>query len=149
MEAEDVLQLPWKQVTDWSGLKVTFQCGRFTICEDDVETFVYFIFSDIARILRIPYDQLYPVLQEENQRFYSLKKEIFENIYVKKHGIYSESNYVRLLKMQNALMVPDIDVITGNRIDRCVSLFKELSDAEKAEFLDKIGRIKVKIEYCE
>lgn len=53
------------------------------------------------------------------------------------------------MKLQNALIVPDTDFITGNKVQRCERLFIELSDAEKLEFLNKIGKINVKIEYCE
>ena len=149
MEAKDVLQLPWKKVTDWSGLTATCKGRHFAICEDDLDTFVDFIFSDISRKLQIPYDQLYPILEEENRRFYSLKEDLFFEDYRKHNGIDDELSYLKLMKLQNALVVPDTDFITGNKVNRCERLFKELSDVEKLEFLNKIGKINVKIEYCE
>lgn len=38
MEAKDVLQLPWKKVTDWSALTATFKGRRFAISEDELDT---------------------------------------------------------------------------------------------------------------
>lgn len=149
MEAKDVLQLPWKKVTDWSGLAATLKSRHFAIFEDDLDTFLDFIFSDISRKLQIPYDQLYPILKEENQRFYSLKENLFFENYMKRDGISDEQSYFKLIKLQNALVVPDTDFITGSKVDRCERIFKELSDAEKLDFLSRIGKINVKIEYCE
>ena len=148
MEAKDVLQLPWKKVTDWSALTATFKGRRFAISEDELDTFLDFIFSDISRKLQIPYDQLYPILKEENRRFYSLKENLFFEDYMKRNGIEDERAYLKLMNLQNALIVPDTDFVTGNKVDRCERLFKELSDAEKLEFLNRIGKINVKIEYC-
>lgn len=148
MEAKDVLQLPWKKVTDWSALTATFKGRRFAISEDELDTFLDFIFSDISRKLQIPYDQLYPILKEENRRFYSLKENLFFEDYMKRNGIEDERAYLKLMNLQNALIVPDTDFVTGNKVYRCERLFKELSDAEKLEFLNRIGKINVKIEYC-
>lgn len=148
MEAKDVLQLPWKNVTDWSALTATFKGRRFAISEDELDTFLDFIFSDISRKLQIPYDQLYPILKEENRRFYSLKENLFFEDYMKRNGIEDERAYLKLMNLQNALIVPDTDFVTGNKVNRCERLFKELSDAEKLEFLNRIGKINVKIEYC-
>lgn len=148
MEVKDVLQLPWKKVTDWSELIATFKGRHFAISEDELDTFVDFIFSDISRKLQIPYDQLYPILKEENRRFYSLKEDLFFEDYMKHNGIEDERSYLKLIKLQNALIVPDTDFI-GNKVQRCERLFIELSDAEKLEFLNKIGKINIKIEYCE
>ena len=67
---------------------------------------------------------------------------------MKHNGIEDERSYLKLIKLQNALIVPDTDFI-GNKVQRCERLFIELSDAEKLEFLNKIGKINIKIEYCE
>ncbi len=150
MEAKEVLQLPWKKITDWSGLRATFNGQHFSICEDELDTFLDFIFSDISRKLQIPYEQLYPILKEENRRFYSLKKELFrDGSYNQVWGINDKKDFLKLKNLQNTLIVPDTDFITGNKVQRCEMLFKELSDAEKLELLNKIGKINVKIEYCE
>ena len=150
MEAKDVLQLPWKNVADWSKLTATFKGIRFAISEDDLDTFVDFIFSDISRKLQIPYDQLYPILEEQNRRFYSLKADLFKDYnYYKTNGINDEQSHAKLMNLQKALIIPDTDFITGNKVDRCEMLFNEFSDAEKLDFLSRIGKINVKIEYCE
>ena len=51
--------------------------------------------------------------------------------------------------MEHTLRVPDLSNIENDVIDNvstCLNLFNGLSDIEKAEFLQKIGKIKIKIE---
>lgn len=146
MEAKDVKSLSWKKVTDWSELSASSRDleGHYYVCAKDVNIFVENVFRDIARKLGIPYEQLQPVLQAENSAFYSLKKRIFR-IY----AVYGRMND-RLIELENTLRVPDIsdvkNVVTDDNVSNCLEMFEGLSNIEKMVFLQKIGKINVKIE---
>ena len=148
MEAKDVMNLPWKKVTDWSELSAS-QRGRRDNCKYyvsslDVNVFVENVFRDIARKLSIPYEGLKPILQSENVAFYTLENELFAYC-----SGYGREN-TRLIELENTLRVPDVsnieNAVTKNNVSACVELFNGLSDIEKAVFLQKIGKINIKIE---
>lgn len=146
MEVKDVTSLPWKKVTDWSELsasEIDF-LGDRCVCETDVNVFVENVYRDISRKLNIPYEHLKPILKDENEAFYTLKGRLFKggSRYEKKNSI--------LIELENTLRVPDISNIENDVIEDkvgiCFKLFEELSDIEKTIFLQKIGKINVKIE---
>ena len=146
MEVKDVTSLPWKKVTDWSELSasnVDWLGDRF-VCATDVNVFVENVYRDIARQLNIPYEQLKTILKAENGAFYTLKERLF-----KACSGYGKKNS-QLIELENTLRVPDIsnieNVVTENKVSVCFKLFEELSDIEKMIFLQKIGKINVKIE---
>ncbi len=147
MEAKDVMNLPWKRVTDWSELSATNEDwkGDYFVCEADVNVFVENVFRDIARKLNIQYDQLKPILVAENEAFYSLKGRLY-----KAYTGYSRK-HIRLAELQNTLRVPDIsnieDDVAVDTVSACLKLFEGLSNIEKMVFLQKIGKINVKIEH--
>ncbi len=148
MEAKDVMSLPWKQVTDWSELSASIEnwIGDRFVGETDVNVFVENVYRDIARKLNIPYVQLKPILNAENAPFYSLKNRLFNdcNGYGKKNS--------NLIELENILRIPDISKVDNDadtdNVSACLKMFEELSNAEKILFLEKIGKINVKIEYC-
>ena len=74
MEAKDVLNLPWKKVTDFGGLSTTHEDrrGYLYVCETDVDTFIENIYRDISRKLNISYENLCPILKAENNAFYKI-----------------------------------------------------------------------------
>lgn len=144
MEAQDVMSLPWKKVTDWSELSASHEeqsifDGGYYVCERDVDAFIENLFRDIARQLKTPYEQLESILRDENAAFYSLKKSLFAK------NVYERGNS-RLVQLQNTLRVPDTKPIIVDKVADCLKLFEELSDIEKTVFFQKIGKIKVKIE---
>lgn len=142
MEAKDVIGLPWKKVTDWSELPTSDRdCwGRYFVCSTDVNVFVENIYKDISRKLNIPYKQLKPILIAENDAFYRLKERMF------KACIGYGKDSTRLIGLQNTLRVPDIsNVETTNRVSICLKLFEDLSDIEKMIFLQKVGKISIKV----
>ena len=148
MEAKDVMNLPWKKVTDWSELPASnedsWRSGKYYVCSADVDVFVANVFRDIARKLGIPYEELKPILTAENKAFYTLKERLF-----KAYTGYGKSN-TQLIELENTLRVPDISnietAVTQDNVSICLKLFEELSDIEKAVFLQKIGKINIKIE---
>lgn len=147
MEAKDVMSLPWKPVTDWSDLSAssTNKKGRYCIGQADVDIFVENIYRDICRKLNISYDELVPILVSENRPFYSLKDRLFLGF------VIFDRKHPSLIKLQNTLRVPDIsnlkDTVSSNKVCMCLNLFEELSNIEKLTFLQKIGKINVKIEH--
>ncbi len=147
MEAKDVMNLPWKKVTDWSELPASGESwsGKYYVCDIDVDVFVENVFRDIARKLNIQYEQLKPILVAENEAFYSLKRRLY-----KTYTGYDRRN-IRLDELQNTLRVPDIsnieDAVTVDAVSACLKLFEGLSNIEKVVFLQKIGKINVRIEH--
>ena len=147
MEAKDVKNLPWKQVTDWSGLSASNenQIGESFVCKADVDLFVENVYRDIARQLNIPYEQLQPILVAENEPFNSLEARLF------KAYIGYGRKQPKLIELEGMLRIPDIskveeDVATDN-VSACLKMFEGLSNIGKMLFLEKIGKISVKIEH--
>lgn len=146
MEPKDVIGLPWKKVTDWSELSASHEdvWGRYFVCETDVNVFVENIYRDISHKLNIPCEQLKPILMTENDAFYTLKERLF-----KAYTGYGKSN-TRLIELQNTLRIPDISnvetAVTADNVSICLKLFEDLSDIEKTIFLQKIGKISIKVE---
>lgn len=146
MEAKDVTSLPWKKVTDWSELSASYENWLFGcyVTETDVNVFVENVYRDISRQLNIPYEQLKPILTVENEAFNTLKKQLFKN---GKTVFYKKDT--KLIELENTLRVPDISNIENvveDKVSICFKLFEELSDIEKTVFLQRIGKINVKIE---
>ena len=147
MEAKDVLSLPWKKVTDFSDLSETYVdlVGDSYVCKTDVDVFIKNIYRDISRKLNIPYEDLNPILTAENNAFYKLKKQLF-----KKYNGFSRDS-TRLVKLLNTLRVPDISnveiSVTANNVSVCLKMFESLTDMEKTLFLQKIGKIDIKVEH--
>lgn len=143
MDAKDVKKLPWKKLTDWTELPATSATnheGNF-VNEMDMNIFLENVYRDISRQLNISYERLLPILKEENEAFYNLKCCLFD-----KYGIAYRKDDVQLLELKNTLRVPDISSIPKYKVSICLKMFEDLSDMEKIEFLQKIGKINVKIE---
>ena len=147
MEAKDVKNLPWKRVTDWSGLSASNEdrLGNHFVCKVDVDVFVENVYRDIARKLNIPYEQLQPILTTENEPFNLLEARLFKDYigYGRKHP--------NLIKLEGTLRIPDISQVENNiatdNVSACLKMFEGLSKIEKMLFLEKIGKISVKIEH--
>lgn len=149
MEAKDVLNLPWKNVTDWSELSASYadKIGQPNqqnyVSVIDVNVFVENLFRDIARKLNIPYKKLKPILIKENRAFYKLKETLFFS-----GTVYGKSTS-RLIQLENTLRVPDVSFVENahstNNVSTCLKLFEGLSDIEKAVFLQKLKENNVKV----
>lgn len=143
MDAKDVKKLPWKKLTDWTELPATSATNHEEnfVNEMDMNIFLENVYRDISRQLNISYERLLPILKEENEAFYNLKCCLFD-----KYGIAYRKDDVQLLELKNTLRVPDISSIPKYKVSICLKMFEDLSDMEKIEFLQKIGKINVKIE---
>ena len=145
MEAKDVMNLPWKGITDWSELPAVWIAdkGDYCVTVEDIDVYIENIFRDIARQLKIPYETLLPILKDENHAFYSLKEQMFQNDLI--YGVTGS----RLTDLKRLLRVPDIsnikEIDTADNVSCCLEMFEKLSDVEKIEFLQKIGKINVTI----
>ena len=146
MEAKDVTRLPWKKVTDWSELSTSeegFFRRNLFVTATDISIFVENVFRDVSRQLNIPYEQLEPVLIAENNAFFKLKKRLFSDCFG-----YCKWNY-QLIDLENTLRIPDIskigNVVAEDKVSLCFKMFEDLSAIEKMVFLQKIGKINVKI----
>ena len=144
MEAKDVLNLPWKKVKDWSNLSTTpisRLCGYHL---DDINRFVDKLYQHISFELNIPYEELRPILLTENEAFYRFAKKIFKD-----PNDWCSRDSSELYYLQNFLIVPDADYIVSNtesKVTTCLKLFGKLSDMEKIQFLQKIGKISVTVQ---
>lgn len=153
MEAKEVRNLPWKEVEDWSALCMTGKTVNFWghtvkryVTQEDVDIFVSRIFNDIAKKLKIPYEDLKPILDSENGPFYAMEGRIFEICY----GLLPNGR--RLRALQRTLRIPDVSALdqtdSADKVGACVKQFEELSDLEKVIFLERIGKVSVKVETC-
>lgn len=134
MEVKDVRKLPWKKLEDWSEL------SDISIDKENIDRFLTIIFQDISRKLDCPYEELLPLLEAENVAFYSFKEQMSAH--------YSLCYSKELVELENLLRIPDTDFVTETTADNCLKLFDSLSDTEKIAFLQKIGKINVKVEYA-
>lgn len=140
MEMEEIRsQFIWDKV-DWSPLIGTYAnpFGSFEVTENDINVFVENLYRDVARRLDFPFLEIRTFLEEENAPFYELKKRVFNKF----HSYDKKDN--RLQALQKTLRLPVIPVT-----DNVLMLFNNLSESDKMKFLEKIGKINVKIEYFE
>lgn len=147
MYANEVKNLKWVPVADWSELTMT----NFNIWDDasvgksDVESFIENVFRDVARKLNIPYTELKPILKEENSAFYSTKDRLFNQF----SGV--PKAHSRLLQLEKMLRIPDVTTVPDNadqsKVDKFLTDFSALSDREKLEVLQRLGTVSVKVEF--
>ena len=147
MYANEVKNLKWVPVLDWSELTMTnfSDSNKAFVGKSDVENFVENVFKDLARKLNIPYTELEPILIEENSAFYSTKDRLF-----KKYKGLSKTN-LRLLELEKMLKIPEVTTVPDNvsqsNVDKILTDFFALSDIEKIEVLQRIGTVSVKVEF--
>ena len=153
MEAKDVRNLPWKEVEDWPALSKTAvernflgDPINFLVSKTDMDAFVSNVFHDIARKLKIPFEDLKPILESENKPFYVLQDSVYKICY----GLGSNNSTLRSL--QKTLRIPDVSALnqidSTDKVGACVKQFEELSDLEKVIFLERIGKVSVKVKTC-
>ncbi len=153
MEAKEVRNLPWKGVEDWSALGKTYVVTNYwgittdyIVSQTDVDVFVSNIFHDIARKLKISFEDLKPILESENEPFYVAKARAYRSY----SGLYPNGSFLRDLK--KTLRIPDVSALnqtdSADKVGACVKQFEELSDLEKVIFLERIGKVSVKVETC-
>lgn len=146
MKAEEVKNLTWVPVTNWKRLTKTSTdiWGNYTVSKQDIECFVEKIFNDVAKKLNISYKELKPILREENSNFYLFLERIF-------HG-YSglEVSNIRLIELENILRIPDTSKIYNrSNVERILSDFSNLTDLEKIEVLQKLGKFSIEVKKIE
>lgn len=147
MDANEVKNLKWMLVTDWSKLSKTYRgfLGDLYVGESDVDCFVENVFKDVARRLNIAYSELEPILKEENSAFYSEKARLF--------GRYTSVTgyHMGLLKLEGMLRIPDVlaffEDISKSSVDKVLYFFSALTDMEKLEVLQRLGQVSVKVEF--
>lgn len=145
MDVKDVLsRLIWKRLTDWSTLTTTYKGSEkdFAVSKEDLDVFVDFIIQDIAIKLQTNSKEIRPIFQKNNKLFYDLMREYFR--YPQQTYATSDTAFLRL---QSTLMVPNTDAILESKLDMCTRIFEELSDDEKVKFLEKIGKVTIKVYY--
>lgn len=147
MYANEVKNLKWVPVSDWSELTMTNFNSWDTafVGKSDVESFVENAFKDVARRLNIPYTELEPILKEENSAFYSTKDRLFKQF----SGV--SKTHSRLLELEKMLRIPDVTTVPDNadqsKVDKFLTDFSALTDREKLEVLQRLGTVSVKVEF--
>ena len=91
---------------DWSKLRGT--CIAY-VGSADVDRLVENTYRHIAKELHIPYEELAPVLKEQNAEFYRKKDELY------KIADGYRKNNPALLELEALLKVPDIALLLQNR----------------------------------
>ncbi len=75
--------------------------------KDSIEHFVDYLFQDIARELKVPYEEIEPVLKEQNEFFYWRLGELTQN----NTGITKKT----LKDLWRHLIVPDVKKLNRKR----------------------------------
>lgn len=131
MEAKDALSLRWI-TADWSSFTVYPSAfDDYVAYTRDIRIFIDTVYHDVSRELKIPYEELYPILEKENEAVCQILK---DTRYLYPHNM---DLFKQLFK------VPSMEF---NQVEACLNLFEKLSDVEKVEFLQKIGKISVQVE---
>lgn len=147
MYANEVKNLKWVSVSDWSELTMTEFGGwnKEFVGKSDVESFVENVFKDVARKLNIPYTELEPIFKEENSAFYATKDRLFKHF----KGVLRV--HPSLIKLEKMLKIPDVTTIPDNinqsNVDKLLTDFSALNDREKLEVLQRLGTVSVKVEF--
>ena len=119
------------------GLPVVDEDNRVVgiISETDIIAFVENIFRDVARKLDIPAKKLLPIIQDENNAFFSIKSEIFE----KYAGLGKFSDEFEELK--TLLRIPDVSFLDKGEgmVDIIIERCSELSDEDKEKVVDTLN----------
>ena len=142
MEAKEVRNLPWKGVEDWSALGKTYVVTNYWGITTD------YIVSQTDGKEKIIYlhEDLKPILESENEPFYVAKARAYRSY----SGLYPNGSFLRDLK--KTLRIPDVSALnqtdSADKVGACVKQFEELSDLEKVIFLERIGKVSVKVETC-
>lgn len=87
---------------DWSKLRGTYIAY---VSSADVDRLVENTFRHISKDLHVPYDELAPVLKEQNAEFYQRKEEMY-----KVADGYRKNNPA-LLELEALLKVPDMTLL--------------------------------------
>ena len=137
MNAEEVKNLAWVQVTDWNSLpKMDSMTNVVHVEEEDLDNFLHNLYTEILQNLNISYDEAVTLMETENKTFYSLKKCLFE-----KHFQIKPFND-DLLELEKLLYVPIMISEPQNvqtKAEKVINDFMALNDAEKSEVMQRLS----------
>lgn len=137
MNAEEVKNLAWVQVTDWNSLpKMDSMTNVVHVEEEDLDNFLHNLYTEIMQNLNISYDEAVTLMETENKTFYSLKKCLFE-----KHFQIKPFND-DLLELEKLLYVPIMISEPQNvqtKAEKVINDFMALNDAEKSEVMQRLS----------
>ncbi len=146
MNAEKVKELKWIPVKDWHTLPCS--CNglySYQVTKRDCEDFVENLIRMVARKLNIKYEELAPIIKEENTAFYNYMNRIFYSNYCFKY----DSLALNILKKM--LWMPDItnisDTFNESPVDKIINDFNSLSDDEKFQVLKRLSKVSIKVEF--
>lgn len=144
------MDLPWIPITDWSDLVASREISatdKSYVKEYDVLFFVENKFQELARNLKIEYEELKPILEEENSAFFGAVKLFFDS-----RNFTSKSDK-DLVLLEHMLKVPDISKLhisskkSSNNVEKLLEDFASLTDIEKLEVLQRLKIISINIEF--
>ena len=105
-EAKDLLSLRWEKVTDWEDLiPTTLSMGKIGIGDDDVDVFVESKCNDIARSLQLPKADVKKLIENENELFYRLKRDLFAHATI----ISTEERAIKFERLKTTFRLPKIE----------------------------------------
>lgn len=139
MDVKDVMNMKWKEV-NWSDLymKALGNPSKPYVYEKDIDIFVLQLFKKVARQLKVDFNELKLILEDENEAFFKLKEELY------KHYDALDMLGANWLNLAKKLEIPDIRN-TEDKVNKCIQMFNQLSNLEKIEFLTKTGNINIEI----
>ena len=139
MNIKEIRNLEWNILWDWSKVPKTpsFKLKKSFISKNDIHIYIIDVVKDLARKLDIEYSELYKLIQEENEAFYSTMENIFS-----KNGLLTESdpNFNMLCELFKIPSIPSSDPVKT-----LLNNFNKLNDFQKLEVLANLKLISVNV----
>lgn len=106
-EAKDLLSLRWEKVTDWEDIVPTYVVkDKKYIMGEDVDVFLESKYNDIARKVQLPKKAVKEFIEEENEQFYRLKKDLFK---MSTFYIYTAQEKAQFERLKTTFRFPKIE----------------------------------------
>ncbi len=138
METNCEKRFKWVTFSNWGDIQQTF-CDHvaceFLVCEKDVDNYVKRVFKLVSYNLNIRYDELIPILEEENKEFIKSKSDFFSTFKGIKKSLLYTTGFSRMLK------IPYIETklyASNSNTERLLLDFSELTNDEQQEVLKRL-----------
>lgn len=146
MKVEELRNLNWVAVTDWSQLTKTHLDNKNNarVGMRDIEHFVENIFRETARKLKVSYVELQPILKVENTAFFSAMQCLFSTTI---DGFSKDDE--RLIELESMFRIPNISDTHKSNVEKILTDFSSLTDIEKLEVLQRLKIATIKVDFLD
>lgn len=140
MNIADIRKLHWSTIDDWSYIpKTCFGKFRRYISKSDINNFITQNVRILARKLCVDYNELYKLISDENEAFYSIMDELFQRC----EGV--GANDEEFLALQEFFRVPCLPYLHSDPVASILLDFEKLNDRQKEEVLSKLKSESTKV----